>query len=284
MQKNQFEEPLSDDPQENLRIENDILRIKLHASYGAGMIVETDDELTPEIENEILRNVIAFEEAMEHDTVDTIFNKLGQPGFALEETLTDEEISSELDRAFLLMSDHSIQLDVLGNYEDRVIYKFIVEELFTQEVLSGIAMPGFNYHFIYEEFHPNHTYDIENRVKEFLTDWFEQKFDEYSFELSDPLIVADGRTMKKEELLKKIKMIFDSYPAFDEEKYSIGDIHYQLNEVNEEGMGYAEGNVKYYARLEDGQQVLIGGPFKFYLSHDDNWWQIFYFIFPGFEW
>jgi len=285
MQNNQnLEEKFSENPEENLRIENDILKLKLHATYGADMYIGPGKDLPPEIENEFLKNVIAFEEAMENEEVGSLYDKVGRPAYKAAADLTDEEITTELARLHAVMNDHDIQLDVLGKYDNRTIYSFITEELFVQEVITGCTIPGFTYHFIYEEFHPNHEYDIDNRVREFLSDWFERKFDEYSFEFSDPLIIADGRTMKKEDLLNKLKVIFDSYVSFSEEQFSIDNISYQLNEEEGNGMGYAEGNVKYYATLEDGQQILIGGPFKFYLSFTEKWWQIFYYVFPGFEW
>ena len=284
MQNDQIQEQFSDDPEENLRIENDILKLKLRASYGAGMMMGKDEHLPPEIENEFLKHVIAFEEAMENEQVEAIFKTIGKPAHHKASSLADEQISTELERLIAIMADHSIQLDVLGNYDERTIYTFITEELFKHEVVIGSSVPGFTYHFIYEEFHPNHHYDIENRVREFFTDWFEQKFDEYSFELADQMIIANGTTMKKDELMNKIQIVFDSYPSFTDQQFTFGDISFQLDEANSTGMGYAEGDVKYYARLENGQQILIGGPFKFYLSLDDKWWQIFYFVFPGFEW
>ncbi len=285
MQHNQnLEERFSDDHEENLRIENDILKLKLHASYGSDVKMGGSEGLPPEIENMFLKNVFAFEEAMQNEELMKIYEHLGKPVFKASEEIDEENISVELARILSLLEEHGIQLDVLGTYEDRTIYKFVTEELFEHEVLMSPKLPGFTLHFIYEEFHPNHTYDIENRVQEFFTDWFERKFDEYSFELANSMLIADGQVMKKEELLQKLQLVFESYTAFTDKEYSIRDIKFQINDEDSTGMGYAEGDVKYYATLEDGKQILIGGPFKFYMSYDNNWWQIFYFVFPGFEW
>lgn len=285
MQYNQnSEERFSEDKDENLRIENDILKLKLHASYGSDVKMGGSENLPPEIENMFLKNVFAFEEAMQNEELVKIFDHIGKPAFKPEEEIEDAHISAGLKEILAVLEQHSIQLDVLGTYDDRVIYKFIVEELFDHEVLMSPKIPGFTLHFIYEEFHPNHSYDIENRVSEFFTDWFERKFDQYSFELANTMLIADGKVMKKEELLQRLQCIFDSYTSFTDKEYSISDIKFQLNESEGTGMGYAEGEVKYYATLEDGQQILLGGPFKFYMSYENNWWQIFYFIFPGFEW
>lgn len=53
---------------------------------------------------------------------------------------------------------------------------------------------------------------------------------------------------------------------------------------NEKKFSDAEGAVKYDAVLTTGETVHLEGPFKLYLSNEDGWWSIFYFVFPGFDW
>ena len=55
------EEKLSDDPEENLRMENELLKLKLQAQFGASP--GTSEGLPPGIENEFLKNVYAFEQS-----------------------------------------------------------------------------------------------------------------------------------------------------------------------------------------------------------------------------
>lgn len=285
MQHNQnLEEKFSEDHEKNLRIENDILKLKLQATYGADMYSENTNDLPPEIENEFLKNVFAFEEAMKDEQLQKIYDQIGKPSYKLSSAIHDDQISQELTSLYALLKQNNIQLDVLGKYDDRIIYEFITEELFDHEVLMCPNIPGFTMHFIYEEFHPNNGYDIENRVHEFFTDWFERNFNEHSFELANNILLADGKVMEKMELIEKFKLVFDSYTSFSEREYSIREVKFQMNEDDKTGMGYAEGEVKYYATIEDGSQVLIGGNFKFYFSSENNWWQIFYFTLPGFEW
>ena len=136
-------------------------------------------------------------------------------------------------------------------------------------------------HFTYEEFHPNHKLDIENRTMEFLSHWFDRSFDEHSWELSDAFILPDGKILSKAEVSKKLKTVLDCYTDFTDCKYSIDDIRFELN--NDTGMGHAEGTVKFNAILENHEVKSFEGPFKLYLSLDTEWWSIFYFVFPGFE-
>lgn len=284
LQNQNLEERFSEDYEENLRIENDILKLKLHASYGGEMHVGGSEDLPPEIENMFLKNVFAFEEAMQNEHLIKIYDHLGKPEFHLEHELDNVAIGVALKKMSATLRANGIVLDILGTYDDRIIYKFITEELFDHEVLMSSNVPGFSLHFIYEEFHPNHQYDLENRISEFFSDWFERKFDEYSFELANSMLLDGDKIMTREELVKKMHIIFQSYTAFHDHSYSISDITHNINAELQTGIGYVEGDVKYYATLEDGKQILIGGKFKFYLSFENSWWQIFNFQCPGFEW
>ena len=53
------EAPLSDDPEENLRMENELLRLKMQAELGGNSF--TSPGLNPQIENEFLKNVVDFD-------------------------------------------------------------------------------------------------------------------------------------------------------------------------------------------------------------------------------
>ncbi|MEO8150831.1 MAG: hypothetical protein ABI723_24575 [Bacteroidia bacterium] len=285
MESDNTNQPLSDNPDENMRMENELLKLKMKAQFGEAFQMSNDSELPPEVENEFLKNVIAFEEAHQHIKYVKVFELLGKPAYKESNTLSDKEVSEELERIESIMEEHKMALDVLAKYDDRTIYKFITEELFEHETETGEdSLPGMTNHFIYEEFHPNHKYDINRRAEEFLADWFEQKFSEYSWELGSTFVLPDRCLLTKQEFLDKIKLVFDSYTKFINCKYIIAEISFQLDDETGMGMGRAEGGVKYDAVLENGELVQIEGPFKLYMSMEDNWWNIIYFVFPGFEW
>src|SRR5215213_7338017 len=176
------EERFSDDAQENLHIENQLLKLKMQAESGA-FFGKIDEDLPPEIENDFLRHVQAFEEAWQNVKQVTVYDLLDKPDFVKESFLTDAELKEQLSRVFEILDEHEMHLDVLGEYEPRIIYRFITEELFAHET-DDLQLPGWTKSFIYEEFHPNHKMDIHNRTIEFLNDWFDRKFNEYSWELS----------------------------------------------------------------------------------------------------
>ena len=78
-----------------------------------------------------------------------------------------------------------------------------------------MQMPGLTQNFTYEEFHPNHELDIQRRTMDFLEDWFQRKFDTYSWELDEVFVLPDGRKFSKEEVLGKIGRVFESYSGFN---------------------------------------------------------------------
>jgi hypothetical protein len=270
-----------DDFRKKLQIENEILRMKLQAEAGA--VIGLQDDIPPELENLFLQNVLAFEEASQNVKMVSLYEYLGRPHYRKLDELRPEEVAEELNRLRELIHQKQVHLDILDEYEPAVIYKFIIEELFQQQTYESL-LPGMIRHFTYEAFHPNHKIEICERALDFVGDWFERKMDEHSWELNAEFVLPDGRTMKRDEVVQKIKSIFASYKTFSKCQYSMGEVNYEWNEKQNKGLACVEGAVKYLGVVADGEVVPIEGPFKLYLSNEGSWWGIFYFIFPGFTW
>lgn len=86
------EEKFSDDPQENLRIENELMRIKLKAQYGDAFQMGTSDELTPEMENQFLKNILAFEDSYQQGDFITVYERIGKPAYKPAEEMNATEL------------------------------------------------------------------------------------------------------------------------------------------------------------------------------------------------
>ena len=280
--KKEPEENLNDDPEQNARIENEILKLKMQAERGAffGGKVEY---LPPELEAEFLKNVQQFEDSFDKASEITIYERIGRPEYKKAEELMPEEVKSEITRITELMHSKNIILEVLGEYELSVIYKFITEELF-QEKIREVNFPGYIHNFIYEEFHPNHKIDISRSAQEFLNHWFEKGFDENNTELSGQFITAEGRIFSKEEVIEKLRNCLNSYQRFINIKFKGTDTAFEWDEKEGKGLGHAEGMFSYDAEIESGETIHIEGPFKLYMINETGRWQIFYFVYPGFAW
>ena len=277
------EEKFSNDETENLRIENELLRIQLTAQYGDAFHMETNADLPPDIENQFLKNILAFEENAENAELTTVFQKIGKPSYKSIDELSPAEIGIELNRITAIMEEHHVGLDICdGPYPDEEIYKFITEELFAHEIEVNPVF-GMGWNFIYEEFHPNSKVEITKNTHEFFAHWQNKNFDEYSTELDDHLITAEGKEMEREELYKLLNHFFESFERFDKDGYNIDFIDVKEQE-DKTAMGFSEGMYKYDAIMENGETIHFEGPYKLYMRRMDNYWSIFYFVMPGFKW
>jgi len=277
------DEKFSNDENENLRIENELLRIKLAAQYGEAFQMDSNAGLPPEIENQFLKNILAFEENYESVELTTVYEKIGKPSYKSIDDLSPSEISEELNRIKAIMEAHHIVLDFCdGPYPDEEIYKFITQELFTHEI-DSVPLLGMNWNFIYEEFHPNNRAEITKNTHQFLEHWLNRNFNEYSSELDYDMVTGDGKQIKRAELYKKMSPFFDSFERFENDGYNVDMIDVQEQEDGR-AMGFSEGMYKYDAIMENGESIHFEGPYKLYMRREDNYWSIFYFVMPGFKW
>ena len=276
------EENFNDDPEQNLRIENEILKLKMQAErdavFGGNM-----GYLPPEVEAEFLKNVQLFEDSFDKADQVTVYDCIGRPFFKKNDELKPEEVMEELKTIMELLHSKNIILDVQGQYELSVIYKFITEELF-HEKIREVNFPGYIHNFIYEEFHPNHAREIANTAQAFLNHWFEKGFDEYSIELASQLVTAEGRIFSREEVIAKLCNCISCYHSFSNIKFKGSDSSFEWYEKETKGIGHAEGMFSYDAEIDNNELIHIEDAFKLYMINEDGSWRIFYFVFPGFSW
>jgi hypothetical protein len=273
----------NEEEKDKLSIENEIMKIKLQMQFGDDFFMKINGSLPPEIENQFLKQITAFEENHDKGEKVTVFERIGKPDFKKVEELKPADISGELVRLNELLESKSLMLNICdGPYEDAVIYKFITEELFLENVEKEF-IENIMCNFIYEEFHLNDKAEITKNTVEFMRQWFAREFTEHSYELADPMITADGRVMPLQDVFKKMSLFFDAFEAFKDGKFMIGETHFEVDEEGN-GMGHAEGMVKYDAILDNGEAIHFEGGYKLYMQRQGNWWDIFYFVMPGFNW
>lgn len=271
------------DPLFDLPLENELLILKLKAEFGTECTKGIED-IPPEVVNEFLQSVYEFEHKFrEPRPLISIYEKTGKPLFRKADAVPEKEIHAELKKVRELLNRHQLELDILGQYPDRQIYKFITEE-FLYHQMDDLDMKGYVHHFCYEDFHPNYELEIRQRATEFVTQWFGRRSAEFNWQLADPFIHPDSREFPKETVLKKIRDLFDSYQVFSNCDYKIDNITFEWDEVQQTGRGFVNGKVAYDAITERGDVMQYRGPFEIYLSNSGTWWSIFYFVFPGFAW
>ena len=201
--------------QDKLRKENGLRKNKLTSEKGGEFFYPlSENELPPEVENEFLKNIEEFDKAFDSSERVTIFEYIGKPELKKASEITDNEMKKALDKVMLLLNKNGIALDTLCEVDNRTLYKFITEELILEEI-DNIRIKGMVLNFIYEEFHPNHEYDIRNHCSDFFKSFLDKKSDYYPTFLT-----------KEAENNKKLKHFRDSYGSFRLHSFEITNISF----------------------------------------------------------
>lgn len=198
-------------PEEALRIENDVIKMKLMLEHGARFPdVGNTRRLSPETEHNFLQYIMDFEqrEAMAKEM--TVFEILGCPQhFPEVNDLGGERIGEVLQDILQYMQQKGIELTVLSpNIPDSEVYRFIKEELFEHRILH-IDMPGMTTHFIYDEFHPDHAYEnSRTAVTECLQEILKKEEMHWTFQFEQHLTINQYKHLSIDrfrELMNRFK-------------------------------------------------------------------------------
>lgn len=207
---------------EKLHFENELLKVKLQVEFNSPVMGSAND-LPPEIENAFLNNVYNFEKMYENATEQSLHEYLGEPLYKPYAEVRPEEFDTALTNLLALMADKGIMLHFHDNcYESSVLYKFITEELFPKK--DTLPHDSFlkefkgNWNYIYEEFYPNHAYDLNRDTLKFLGRLLYANEEEITSETirysHADKIVLNGKTVNVAEYLEKIISFQNTYPAF----------------------------------------------------------------------
>lgn len=187
------------DEREALRMENEVIKMKLMLEHGAEFQFGGDPgALSAETEREFLNYIMDFEqqEALARET--TVFDVLGSPGhFPSVDIIPEEELGARLRELLDHMEQHGIELSVFSpNVSPREVYRFITEELFRHRMLH-MNMEGMITCFIYDEFHPDHPYEnTRTAVNECMREIFQNGDLQWTFQYEQQLelngVVVNG--------------------------------------------------------------------------------------------
>lgn len=211
----------NDNELEKLRIENELKKMKLTLEHGASFSNPGENtELNPLIEAQFLDNIEQFENAYNNCKQIPVYDFIGKPDYKKADVIPDDEIHSELEKITKVMNENGIFLDTLCEVEDRVLYRFITEELFIHET-DNIRVAGMAHNFIYEEFHPNHEYDIRNHSIDFIESYLNKESDFYITFLT-----------KEAENDTGLKNFRDAFSSFSLHNFEIKTIHFDEENAN----------------------------------------------------
>ena len=261
-------------PGEDLKARSNLLKLKLQLEHG--MQVEDTSALSPEVENQWLESVYAFEQQYKDAKRVSVYDYIGRPPYSPCATLSAAGISKELKRLHSLMAANAVQLDCLCEYDDAVIYRFITEEFFQHE-MDDMRLPGMVYHFTYEEFHPNHDYDLRREANNFVEGVFARQWHE---DYHGIMLARTTRFSGKEHDRAGVSGIITSFQEAHGklcvEKFDIMELTIDT--------GVTTANVRATLSVSgkrSGQPIRYEGECAFHFVHDDNYWYIESFALPG---
>ncbi len=218
------------------KIDNELKKKELSEKYGGGFMGANPD-LPPEIEGEWLNHIEKFEEQYENAKRIKVIDCLGNIEFKRVTDLAKEDIKQELDKLQELLAKNGIQINTLCEVEDEELYRFITEELFNEE-MDDMNIPGMMNCYIYEEFHPNAKYDIEEAFDYFFRCTL-GKCENYGGEGYDMLYLdtenfqnTEGKFIPQQELEKKITNFLKSFDQFKVESLTIKELSVNSTETD----------------------------------------------------
>lgn len=262
-------------PEDDLKAENNLLKLKLGLEHG--MQMEDTSTLSPGLENQWLKSVYAFEQQFKDAKPIKVYDYIGQPAFRKWDTLTSGETGKELERIQSVMEKSGVEVGCICEYDDAIIYRFITEELFQHE-MDGMFVPGMTCHFIYEEFHPNHDYDLRRQANDFMNAIFTRP---WNAELDDMALARkvsfSDKDYDRTGISAIIRAFQEAYAAFDFEKFDICEVLIDTELTKADVCA----NLSWSGKMKQGDKIRHEGNCSFHFVREDDYWSIGDLYIPG---
>ena len=259
--------------EENLKNENEFLKMKLMLEQGAQFgTMQTDSEMPAGIENEFLNYIMAYEKQAVERKMIKIFDKIERPNhFKPVNEIPEDEIENAWNNLDEYLRKYSIELSVCSpNISDRELYRFTTEELFDHE-MNDMNVPGMMSCFTYDEFYPDYKYDNTRHAVEDCIEVILKKkhFDWMPLLKKENLRINDHYPVSEKEYINLINRFKDAYE----------DI--QLQEMNDpvctiEGNScYVKGNYDVTLTFSS-EEIFINGEWmvEYEFDEDFGFWEI----------
>lgn len=193
-------------PEEDLRADNELAALGLEMKYGA--ITHIEGDAPPELIQQFLANVAAFEE-QKNDRKTTVFKLIGEPKFATPDLLEPETLPGELARIQDILEENGFVVLGPENIDKADFYQFLVDEIFPYEV-PEMRPPGMVTVLDYAEFHPDFQLVIAQVASQFLLDLL--NIDHlFLGEMLDEICRTDTGKITRERAMQTIENFRKSY-------------------------------------------------------------------------
>ncbi len=260
--------------EDDLRLENGIKKMKLSLEHGGEFHSNIDSQAPPEVENEWLNYIEQFEQLHRNAKRISVYDFIGRPEWKASDDIPDTEIANEMDRIWHIMKDNGVGLETICEVDERVLYRFVTEELFNREI-DDVRIKGMLTCFTYEDFYPNHEYDIDRICRDFIDLFIKDT------ELPDPGFMwfhdemkVNGRALTKSGAKELLDLFKESFHPLT------------LNEYKVLNIDIADDSASLVFQLTyngycDNEHVNFAGQGKFSMVTDFGFWHIAEIEMPG---
>ncbi len=137
-------------------------------------------------------------------------------------------------------------------------------------------------HFIYEEFHPNHDYDLRRNTNDFVEKLLVKKWDEEydKFSLCEEILFK-GKKFKRSAISSMIIAFQEAYKSFEIGNVQIKNVAFDLSTK----AGKVVADIAYVGYVDGTGSRSFVGQCMIDFAYDQGYpdWSICGFEFPGFE-
>ncbi len=150
MKNNRKKNALSGKSREQLKMENELLKLKLMAENGAN--VHISDSTPPEVEHAFLNMIMTIEKTQPRST--TVHSFIGSPLLPdLNLVKSDQHCADEVQKMLALLESNGIDVVFAESLPWKEMLRFLVMDLM-QEEMDDIRIPNLRALFFYENFYP----------------------------------------------------------------------------------------------------------------------------------
>jgi hypothetical protein len=264
-------------PEDEVRAENELLKLKLEMEHGmSDMDVKS---LSTDAENQWLNYIYNFEKEYKDAQRIKVLEFIGNPTYKSISEIEADEIPQELERVLGIMADNNVAIDFICDYADELKYRFITEELFECET-DNMRIDGMMHCFIYEEFHPNHDYDLRRHGEDFLRWLFTKTWTEdcAKYEMTKTIRFQD-KEYDGHGITQIILAFQDEAKKFDVKNNLITEVSFDMDQLK----GHVKIALSYDKYWTDGSITEHSGDCYLYFESEYDWWGLSGFSLPGLD-
>ncbi|MCW3126087.1 MAG: hypothetical protein JWO03_1745 [Bacteroidetes bacterium] len=263
-------------PEDELKAENELLKLKLELEHG--MLHSSDtSQLPADIQNQWLNYIYNYEKVCKDAGKIKVIDFVDNPPIKKINEIASDEISDELGKLLELLFTKDIRVDFICEYTDEIKYIFITEELLEEEFYN-IRMEGMRHCFTYEEFHPNHDYDLRRHSKDFLNRVFNKKWSEdcAKYEMTKT-VVFQGKEYDGSGISQIIFTFQEVVARFEIKELDITIVTFDMDEFK----GYVKATASYIQYWNDGGVTEVNGDCHLHFVSEYGGWSLSGFSLPG---